>query len=94
MISETQLQAFTHAIREDFRLDFPKNSVDVAFEHGRKYIRVIRVGSDGHRSAHSFIEIATGSVWKAASWNTPAKNHPRGNINNLTPNLVRWTGAF
>lgn len=95
MITETQLQEFAQAIKNDFLNDFPGSMVGVDFDHGgRKYIRVIRTGAGSSRSAHSFIEKETGSIWKAASWKTPAKNHPRGNIANLTANLVRWTGSF
>lgn len=42
---------------------------------GRKYIRITR-----DRSAHCFVERATGLIWKAASWKAPALNFPRGNI--------------
>lgn len=41
---------------------------------GKRFVKVIHNGG-----AHSFVELATGGVFKAASWSTPAK-HARGNI--------------
>lgn len=94
MFTQSNLEAFGAAIEQNFR-EWTKNpnaEVKVSFEEGKKYVRVVR--NDSHiRVVHSFIEIATGDVWKAASWKVPAKNKPRGNIANLTPNIVYWTGA-
>ena len=67
--------------------------VTIEFEYGKKYIRVVR-SKVPSRSVHSFIEIETGNVWKAASWKVPAKNKPRGHVTKLTPNIVYWTGAY
>lgn len=48
------------------------------FQEGGRYIRVVR--NDGtSRSAHSFIDKATGDIYKAASYKAPAKG-VRGNI--------------
>ena len=72
----------------------------IEFIYGKKYIKVL-VGN----SAHSFIVLADdtvkgkgygyfkrGDILKAASWNAPAKNFPRGNI---FDNWYRthWTGV-
>jgi hypothetical protein len=48
-------------------------------EHGPKFSRIVRE-KGGARSAHHFVENATGKIWKAASWKGPAKNFPRGSI--------------
>jgi hypothetical protein len=53
----------------------------------RKYAKLIRTESDpetGERraystSVHSFVEVATGDIFKAASFKAPAK-HARGNV--------------
>lgn len=44
------------------------------YERGRRFIKVI-TGS----SVYAFVEIATGDIYKPASWAAPAK-HVRGNI--------------
>lgn len=48
-------------------------------DKGRKYDKIVQI--DSSRSVHSFIEKSTGNIFKAASWNAPAK-HARGNIYN------------
>ena len=97
MITHAQLDAFAAAIVKDydaFSADSPiKRVCTVTFEEGKKYIRVVRSTGEYDRSVQSFIEIETGNIWKAASWKVPAKNKPRGHIDNLTPNVVVWTGA-
>jgi hypothetical protein len=49
---------------------------------GRKYTRIVaaRAGDKHSTRVHCFVEIATGSIMKAAGWKAPAK-HARGNIN-------------
>ena len=51
---------------------------DIDFTVGPKYIRVITLGY-GQRSAYCFVDRATGSVLKPASWKSPAPQ-PRGSI--------------
>jgi hypothetical protein len=53
---------------------------------GRKYIKLIRTESNydtgepqGQTFVHSFVEVATGDIFKAATFKAPAK-HARGNI--------------
>lgn len=47
-------------------------------EYGRRFARVIHYV--GGRSVHTFVEIATGNIWKAGGWNKPQPNGVRGNI--------------
>ena len=49
---------------------------------GKRFHKVVRTSppSTGG-SAHCFVEIATGDIYKPASWNAPAKG-VRGNIQN------------
>jgi len=69
---------------------------DVGFEVGSKYIKIIHWyenGSRSQRSVHSFVEIKTGDIWKAASWKAPTKNFPRGNVIRNEFGTIRWTGC-
>ena len=70
-----------------------QDAIEVKF--GRKYIKILSGGS-----AHSFIvntnkdsKFKKGDILMAASWSTPARNKPRGNIFDNTYR-VRWTGAL
>jgi hypothetical protein len=72
-----------HFARNDFTFAIP--SVEIA-KGGRKYVKLIRVESNpetlekqGQTFVHSFVEIATGDIFKPASHKAPAK-HARGNI--------------
>ena len=65
---------------------FAVPTIEIA-KGGRKYIKLIRGENDPEtgeprafsRSVHSFVEVATGDIFKAASFKAPAK-HARGNI--------------
>ena len=43
------------------------------YEKGRKYAKIIHITSAGNRSAHAFVDMKTGDVYKSASWKSPAK---------------------
>lgn len=66
----------------------------LTFKEGSKYIKVIQ-----GTSVHSFIvkedgkKFKKGDILKAASWNAPATNFPRGNILTFNYGTVRWMGA-
>jgi len=69
-------------------------SNELEFKFGNKYIKILSGGS-----AHSFIvntdkdsKFKKGDILMAASWSTPARNFPRGNIFD-NDYKVRWTGA-
>lgn len=69
---------------------------DVGFEVGSKYVKIMHWydnGSRTQRTVHSFIEIKTGDIWKAASWRAPARNFPRGNVTRKEFGTIRWTGC-
>ena len=73
----------THFADNDFTFAVPH--VEIA-KGGRKYIKLIRTESDpatgekrGQTFVHSFVEVATGDIFKAATFKAPAK-HARGNI--------------
>tara|TARA_B100000953_G_scaffold128305_1_gene105752 strand:+ start:757 stop:1017 length:261 start_codon:yes stop_codon:yes gene_type:complete len=67
----------------------------IELKFGTKYIKILSGGS-----AHSFIvntdkdkKFKKGDILMAASWSSPARNKPRGNIFDDTYR-VRWTGAL
>ena len=73
---------------------YKKLPKELEVKFGTKYIKVLSGGS-----AHSFIvntdkdeKFKKGDILMAASWSTPARNFPRGNIFDDDYN-VRWTGA-
>ena len=95
----TLLQAVDNYINH-LKSDYNKNGYsnkEFYFEAGRKYLHVIM--KDNQRSSHSFIcikddkKFKAGDILKSASWASPAKNFPRGNV--LTGNFqhIRWVGA-
>lgn len=59
-----------------------RTTVKVGYE-GRRYVRVDAI-SPGSSGAYCFIEIATGDLFKPASYRAPAK-HKRGNIVGANP---------
>ena len=46
---------------------------EFTFEKGRKYAKIVHKNSSGQRSAHAFVDMNTGDVYKSASWKSPAK---------------------
>ncbi len=68
---------------------------NVQVKHGKKYIKIIRensvwgfiVATDNHP------KFRKGDILKAAGWNAPAMNAPRGNILD-GGYTVRWTGPL
>jgi hypothetical protein len=55
---------------------------------GGKFFKII-CKSGASTSVHCFVEIATGDIYKAATWNRPA-NGVRGNINNEKKPLLGY----
>jgi len=51
----------------------------IVIDKGRKYMKVVVESHGDSRSVHSFVEVETGNVFKAAGWRAPAK-HVRANI--------------
>lgn len=87
----TQVELFRETLERYVRLEHARNFPNVEVltsivaKIGKKYAKIIKeersvnTGEVCHRSAHCFIDLATGDILKAASWAAPAK-HPRGNI--------------
>jgi hypothetical protein len=58
------------------KIEWLKNGnceIDYVIETGRKYHKVIMISSANSRSVHCFIDKQTGSMYKAATWKSPAK---------------------
>lgn len=61
---------------------------NVTFEKGRKFLRVVTAYGQHHRSAWGFVDVATGEIFKAASWKAPAKG-ARGNLYDVSTYFQR-----
>lgn len=70
-------------------------------EPGKKYLKIVSGGGSGlNCSVHSFI-VATendakfqlGTILKANSWKTPARNFARGNVLNGEWKTIPWMGC-
>jgi hypothetical protein len=89
---EIALEAFRAAAEEIVREHFARNdytfavpNVEIA-SRGKRFAKLVSTESDpqtgekrGQTMVHSFVEIATGDIYKPASFKAPAK-HARGNI--------------
>ena len=76
----TQIQAFAALAEEELRKAGYKEST--AVNTGKKYAKIVStVEGNGGTGVHSFIDMSTGDILKAASWQAPAKGI-RGNITN------------
>jgi hypothetical protein len=101
------LKEYLEHIKADYRKWYGRRDDEIAQEFirkfeaglevevGNKYLKVIT-----NRSVHSFIclkdtgKFAKGDILKAASWRSPAKNFPRGNIIARKYGATSWTGAM
>ena len=74
------------------QLDAWDNSITI--KEGKKYIKVVRDnGVFCFISKTDFKHFKKGDILKAAGYNAPALNQPRGNV--LTGNYaIRWTGPL
>ena len=56
------------------KLSMGEDVDEYIYEKGRKYAKVIHITQpSGQRSAHAFVDLNTGDVFKSASWKSPAK---------------------
>jgi DNA polymerase III delta prime subunit len=54
---------------------------EYTYTKGKKYAKIIHVTSDSkQRSAHAFVDMNTGDVYKSATWSAPALNGVRYNL--------------
>ncbi len=93
---ENQINELIEAIKADYTRtggDYERFADGLSFKVGKKYIKII-----SNHSAWGFIVkgdddamFKKGDILMAASWATPARNHPRGNIIE-GGYRVQWTG--
>lgn len=82
------IAAHQHAIANGRDVEFHQEQIDklsmgegvynFTYEKGRKYARIVM--HTPQRSAHAFVDLNTGDVYKSASWKAPAKNGVRYNL--------------
>lgn len=96
---QDQIDNWLNALNEKSNNHLPVDGRQIKYvlEPGRKYIKVVREevwGSNIYswyrvsKSVHAFIEVATGDIYKAASWKAPAKNGARFNVVNDNASLI------
>ncbi len=64
----------THHMQKISELKDGECPIDFIIQTKRKYHRIVFIDGGGQKSVHAFIDINTGDVLKAASWNSPAKD--------------------
>lgn len=79
-VATTELIEFMDArAKEYFAEHYPNLAPATHYtDGGRKYVRIVQ--DNGGRHVHCFVDVQTGSVYKAAGWKTPALNGERFNI--------------
>lgn len=89
MTFEEAMAAYVAAIEEKIGAYWAANGYDpackpgISVEYGKRYARVVETEGAVSRSVHSFVDISTGDILKAASYKAPAKG-ARGSIYNLS----------
>ena len=85
------------ALLQDFQR---KHNSDYKFytESGRKYHKIVMETESGSRSVHAFVDKKTGSVYKPASFKSPAK-YERFNLLNIASReecfeKCDWSGSY
>ena len=54
---------------------------EYTYEKGRKYARIVHLaGPSKQRSAHAFVDLNTGDVYKPKNWSGPSLNGVRYNL--------------
>ena len=86
-VLRTNFQEYAIARHRDYinkeeNVDYHKEQIDKLCEgegvdqyiytKGKKYAKIIHV-SHGQRSAHAFVDLTNGDVYKSATWSAPAK---------------------
>lgn len=71
-----QLGEYLRALQESVSALNSGRSEQVTFEAqwGRKFIRIVQCRDGVVSNAHAFVEISTGALLKAASWQAPQRN--------------------
>ena len=99
-LAVNECYTLVQALCEALEADYSKNGACASWnakkyvvEPGRKYLKIVMVEtSTGNRSVHAFVEKTTGLLFKAASWNAPAKG-ARFDLKQGIP-AVDWAGGY
>jgi hypothetical protein len=77
---ESYVSEWNEIYQDFYQKTCPSMNPSLVINWGRKYAKIVvtRPNTPGG-SVHAFIEIATGDIFKPATWASPAK-HARGNI--------------
>lgn len=73
---------------------------EYTYEKGRKYAKIIHLsGPSKQRSAHAFVDLNTGDVYKSKSWRSPSLNGVRYNLLDAKSReemygRVDWSGSY
>ncbi len=83
-MESTTILDYVKEIEAAKTIEWERNKFDMTkvptygIEMGKRFAKIV-VTSWGQKSVHCFVEIATGDIYKAATWSAPAKG-VRGNI--------------
>lgn len=102
-IAQSALDAYAAYIKNDYaqwtKSDYAER-IEINFEVGSSYIKVVKTFSGNHTSVHSFIvnkdgKFPKGAILKSASWKAPATNFVRAYIDKPEgwAGRIAWTGA-
>ena len=89
-------QELCDTLTERFNEEYPNSTTKKTFsvKKGRKYYKIVEDGS----SAHAFIDIQTGDVFKPASWNKPADKKRYNLLNDSSRKACLtycdWAGSY
>ena len=88
---EERVYKLTEYIKQDYNKYGYKSDFNVTVSKGRKYYKVLT-----DNSVHCFVDVKNGDVYKAASYNKPAK-HVRYNLLQDPQdcfNKCDWSGGY
>ena len=88
---EERVYKLTEYIKQDYNKYGYKSDFNVTVSKGRKYYKVLT-----DNSVHCFVDVKNGDVYKAASYNKPAK-HVRYNLlqdPQACYNKCDWSGGY
>ena len=90
-------------IEKDYGRQYPQSAdkfgSQLQYVVNKKYIKITRQGSDYGDTwgfvvnTHDDKKFKRGDILKAQGWNTPARNHARGNVFEANY-VVEWTGPL
>jgi hypothetical protein len=92
MTTDTQLQAFCAEAQK--KVTAAGRSCTLIFKRGPRYAKIIETEQHLYGgSVFCFVDLATGDILKAKSWNGPVKG-ARGNIANGAADITPYGAAY